>query len=89
MSLGKSRSPLLFVLCLSLSHFSLSRPVFIQESVFESSMADSSRAAFLQARQCWPERGREELTTPRLLTRYLPGFSYLLMLLVSLFMLLL
>ena len=33
MSLEKSRSPLLFVLCLSLSHFSLSRPVFIQESV--------------------------------------------------------
>jgi hypothetical protein len=32
MSLEKSRSPLLFVLCLSLSHFSLSRPVFIQES---------------------------------------------------------
>jgi hypothetical protein len=30
---GKSRSPLLFVLCLSLSHFSLSRPVFIQESI--------------------------------------------------------
>jgi hypothetical protein len=58
---GKSRSPLLFVLYLSLSHFSLSRPVFIQESVFESSMADTSRAAFLQARQCWPERGREEL----------------------------
>jgi hypothetical protein len=58
---GKSRSPLLFVLCLSLSHFSLSRPVLIQESVFESSMADNSRAAFLQARQCWPDRGRDEL----------------------------
>jgi hypothetical protein len=27
----------------------------------ESSMADNSRAAFLQARQCWPDRGRDEL----------------------------
>jgi hypothetical protein len=59
MSLEKSRSPLLFVLCLSLSHFSLSRPVFIQESVLESSMSDTSRAAFLQARKCWPDRGHE------------------------------
>ena len=48
--------------CLSLSLTSLlSRPVFIQESVFESSMADTSRADFLLARQCWPDRGREDL----------------------------
>ena len=46
-------------LSLSLSHFSLSRPVFIQASVLESIMTNISRAAFLQARKLWPDRGHE------------------------------
>jgi hypothetical protein len=33
--------------------------VFIQESLLESSMSNTSRAAFLQARKCWPDRGHE------------------------------
>jgi hypothetical protein len=49
-------------LSVSPSHFSLSRPVFIQESVFESSMSDAfHNAAFVQARKCWPSRGHEAL----------------------------
>jgi hypothetical protein len=45
----------------SLSHFSFVETCVHPGERLESSMTDNSRAAFLLARQCWPDRGQEDL----------------------------